>query len=34
VRRLRRLCRAREIQAIKLAGLWMVHRDDFMRLNA
>ena len=32
VRRLRKLCRDGEIQAVKLAGWWFVHRDEFMRL--
>ena len=34
VRRLRRLCLDGEIQAVKLSGWWLVHRDEFMRLLA
>lgn len=32
VRRLRRLCRQNELQAFKLSGHWLLHRDEFMRL--
>ncbi len=31
---LRRLCRDTELQAIKLSGRWLLHRDDFNRLLA
>jgi hypothetical protein len=34
VRRLRRLCRDGRIQAFKLSGCWLIHRDEFMRLLA
>ncbi len=31
---LRRLCRNTELQAIKLSGRWLLHRDEFNRLLA
>ena len=31
---LRRLCRSGELQAVKLAGWWLLHRDEFHRLLA
>lgn len=34
VRLLRRLCRSGELQAVKHAGWWLLHRDDFNRLLA
>jgi len=34
VRLLRRMCRSDELQAFKLSGRWLLHRDDFNRLLA
>ena len=31
---LRRLCRSDELQAVKLSGRWLLHRDEFNRLLA
>jgi hypothetical protein len=34
VQLLRRLCRSGDLQAIKLSGWWLLHRDEFHRLLA